>query len=85
MRSARLVGIGLSLLLAGAVWFAPLPGELSQAGRATLAVTLFTVVWWIFNVTPPAYATLLMLLAYILLGLAPILVEVTWWRIVGLL
>lgn len=67
----RLLGIGLSLLLAGAVWVAPLPGELSDAGRATLAVTLFTVVWWIFNVVPPAYATLLMLLAYIVLGLAP--------------
>ncbi len=67
----RLVGIGLSLLLAAAVWLAPLPGELSAAGRATLALTLFTVVWWIFNVTPPAYATLLMLLGFLVLGLAP--------------
>lgn len=67
----RWLGIALSLLVAGAVWLAPLPVGLSQAGRETLAVTLFSVVWWIFNVTPPAYATLLMLLGYLLLGLAP--------------
>ena len=66
----RLVGIGLSLLIAAALWVAPLPGDLSLAGRKALIVTIFTVVWWIFNVTPPAYATLLMLLGYILLGLA---------------
>ena len=67
----RLVGIVLSLVVAGALWVAPLPGNLSTAGRTTLAVTIFTVIWWIFAVTPPAYATLLMLLSYILLGLAP--------------
>jgi len=75
----RWLGIALSLLVGGAVWLAPLPAGLSQAGRETLAVTLFTVVWWIFNVTPPAYATLLMLLGYLLLGLAtPELVFHIW-------
>jgi anion transporter len=67
----RWIGVVLSLLVASAIWLAPLPAGLSQAGREALAVTLFTVVWWIFNVTPPAYATLLMLLGFILLGLAP--------------
>lgn len=68
-RFKPLAGVLLSIVLAGAVWFAPLPG-LSAAGHKTLAVTLFTVTWWIFNVVPPAYSTLLMLLSYILLGLA---------------
>ena len=54
-----------------------------------MIVTLFTVVWWIFNVVPPAYATLLMLLGYILLGLAsPEVVFHIWtmplmWLIIG--
>jgi anion transporter len=66
----RAVGFCLSLLLAGGLWLAPLPGGLSPEGRKALIVTLFTVVWWIFHVVPPAYATLLMLLSYIVLGLA---------------
>ena len=63
--------------------------RLSPDGRKTLIVTLFTVVWWIFNVVPPAYATLLMLLGYILLGLAtPEVVFHIWtmplmWLIIG--
>jgi anion transporter len=85
----RLAGIVVSLLLAAVLWVVPLPGNLSPDGRKALAVTVFTVVWWVFNVVPPAYATLLMLLAYILLGLAtPELVFHIWtmplmWLIIG--
>jgi anion transporter len=68
-RSKSLIGFLLSIAVAVAIWFAPLPG-LSVAGQKTLAVTLFTVIWWIFNVVPPAFSTLLMLLGYLLLGLA---------------
>jgi di/tricarboxylate transporter len=67
--SKTLLGVLLSIVLAGVVWFTPLPG-LEPAGQKTLAVTLFTVVWWIFSIVPPAYSTFLMLLGYILLGLA---------------
>ncbi|MFM8321073.1 MAG: SLC13 family permease, partial [Chloroflexota bacterium] len=83
-----LLGVLLSVGLAAAAWFAPLPG-LGLEGRKTLAVTLFTVVWWVFNVVPPAYATLLMLLGFILLGLAgPEAVFQMWslplmWLIIG--
>lgn len=52
------------------LWLAPLPGDLSLSGKKTLIVTLFTVIWWIFNVIPPAFSTMMMLLGYILLGLA---------------
>lgn len=84
-----MIGIGLSLLVAGLLWVAPLPGDLSPDGRKALVITLFTVVWWIFNVVPPAYATLLMVLGYILLGLAPPeMVFAIWtlplmWLIIG--
>lgn len=66
----KLSGIILSLLLVAVLWWLPLPSDLSLAGRKTLIVTLFTVTWWVFNVVPPAYSTLLMLLGYLLLGLA---------------
>lgn len=85
----KLAGISLSLLLAVVLWLLPLPGNLSPAGRKTLIITLFTVVWWIFNVVPPAYATLLMLMGYLLLGLAtPEVVFHIWtlplmWLIIG--
>jgi di/tricarboxylate transporter len=68
-QSKPLVGILLSIFVAAGVWLMPLPG-LSIEGKKTLAVILFTVVWWIFNVIPPAYSTLLMLLGFILLGLS---------------
>lgn len=86
--SKTLTGVLLSIATAIAVWFAPLPG-ISPEGRKTLAITLFTVIWWVFNVVPPAYATLLMLTGYILLGLAtPDQVFRIWtlplmWLIVG--
>lgn len=66
----RLLGICVSLLLAATLWLMPLPG-LSPDGRKALVITIFTVVWWAFNVVPPAYATLLMLVSYLVLGLAP--------------
>jgi anion transporter len=66
----KLIGVGISILLAISLWFMPLPGDLSLAGREMLVITLFTVIWWVFNVVPPAYSTLLMLLGYLLLGLA---------------
>ncbi|MCU0489586.1 MAG: SLC13 family permease [Anaerolineales bacterium] len=83
-----LAGLLLSILVAAAVWFAPLPG-LSPQGQKALAVTLFTVIWWVFNLAPPAYTTFLMLMAYILLGLAtPVQVFNLWtlplmWLIIG--
>ncbi|MCU0484831.1 MAG: SLC13 family permease [Anaerolineales bacterium] len=89
MRNRKAVGIIISLILAVLLWVLPLPGELSPAGRKTLIVTLFTVVWWIFNIIPPAYATLMMLLGYLLLGLAsPEVVFRIWtlplmWLIIG--
>ena len=66
----RLVGVIVSVVLAATLWMIPLPGNLGMAGRQTLVITLFTVVWWVFAVVPPAYATLLMLVSYLVLGLA---------------
>lgn len=85
----KLLGVVLSLAVAAMVWIAPLPGQLSTQGRQALAVTLFTVIWWVLQIIPPAYSTLMMLLAYIVFGLAaPADVFQIWtmpllWLIVG--
>lgn len=89
LQNRKAVGIILSLILAVLLWVLPLPGELSPAGRKTLVITVFTVVWWVFNIIPSAYATLMMLLGYLLLGLAtPEMVFRIWtlplmWLIIG--
>lgn len=66
----KTIGLILSAIIGPALWFAPLPGDISIAGQQALAVTVFTVIWWIFGITHPAYTTLLMFLGYILFGLA---------------
>lgn len=66
----KLLGVILSVIIGPVLWFAPIPGDISVAGQQALAVTIFTVIWWIFGVTHPAYTTLLMFLGYILFGLA---------------
>lgn len=66
----KLIGVILSFVVAGVLWFLPMPGDLSPEGQKALAVTVFTVIWWIFGVTHPAYTTMVMFLGYILLGLA---------------
>lgn len=74
------IGILLSVLVSAVLWVAPLPG-LSLAGRKVLVVTVFTVIWWVFQVVPPAYATLLMVLSFILLGLAETAVVFRLWSL----
>lgn len=66
----KLIGFILSLIVAGILWYIPLPGELNPQGQKALSVTVFTVIWWIFGVTHPAYTTMVMFLGYILFGLA---------------
>ena len=65
------LGIILSFVIGGILWLMPLPEGLSPEGQKTLAVTVFTVIWWVFGVTHPAYTTMMMFLGYILFGLAP--------------
>jgi hypothetical protein len=36
------IGVVISIILAISLWFMPLPGDLSLAGRKMLVVTLFT-------------------------------------------
>ena len=67
----KLVAILVSLALLAGIWMMPTPAGLPVAGQRALAVTLFTVIWWVSGVMAPAYTTLLLCLGYIVLGLAP--------------
>ena len=67
----KLIAILVSLALLAGIWLMPTPAGLPVAGQRALAVTLFTVVWWVSGVMAPAYTTLLLCLGYIVLGLAP--------------
>jgi di/tricarboxylate transporter len=85
----KLIGILMSLVLLAGLWLMPTPAGLPVAGQLTLAVTMFTVVWWIFGVMAPAYTTLLLCFGYIVLQLAtPATVFALWtsplmWLMVG--
>lgn len=70
-KKTKLVGFILSVIVGAILWFAELPGDLSPDGQKCLAITVFTVIWWVFNVTHPAYSTFVMFLGYILYDLAP--------------
>lgn len=77
--STKLIGLIVSVIVAAATLMVPLPGELPPTARQALAVTLFAVVWWVFGVTHPAYTTFLLLLGYVLPGLAPTAVVFGLW------
>jgi anion transporter len=83
------IGIAVSLLLLAGIWLMPPPAGLPVAGQRVLAVTVVTVVWWIFGVMAPAYTTLLLCFGYIVLRLAtPATVFALWtspllWLMVG--
>jgi anion transporter len=66
----KLAGLMVSSVTVGLVLNLPLPGNPGIEIRKTLAITLFTVCWWIFAVAPTVFTTLLMLLAFILSGTA---------------
>ncbi len=66
----RTAGILLSLLVALAVYAATAGSELSLQARATMSVTLFTVIWWAFGVIPPAYTAIFMILLFVVGGIA---------------
>jgi anion transporter len=67
----KLVAVVVSLIVLAGVWLMPSPSGLPVEGQRALAVTLFTVVWWIGGVMAPAYTTLLLCVGYIVFGLAP--------------
>jgi anion transporter len=67
----KLAAIALSLAVLAGVWVMPTPDGLPAAGQRALAMTLFTIIWWVGGVMAPAYTTLLLCLGYIVLGPVP--------------
>ena len=66
----REIGALAGLLVAFIIWNLHLEG-LSPEGQKGLALSLMTVIWWATKVAHPGYVSLIMLLAYVLFGVAP--------------
>jgi di/tricarboxylate transporter len=66
----REIGAVAGILVALIVMFTPI-GGLSVPGRQALAISLFGVIWWAMGVVQPGYTSLLMLVAWIVLKVAP--------------
>lgn len=66
----RQIGAIAGLLVAILIWVLPLAG-LSPEGQKGLALSLMTVIWWATKVAHPGYVSLVMLLAYVVFGVAP--------------
>ncbi|MCJ7624486.1 MAG: SLC13 family permease, partial [Anaerolineaceae bacterium] len=75
------VGILLSAILVPLFWLVPLPGEISPDGQRALAVTIFAILWWVFNVVHPAYTALLSMAAFVFLQLAEPAVVFRLWSL----
>lgn len=67
---SRQIGAIAGILVAIIVWNLPLEG-LSAEGQKGLALSLATVIWWATKVAHPGYVSLIMLLAYVVFGVAP--------------
>jgi anion transporter len=74
-------GIFLSVILVPLFWFVPLPGGLSPEGQRALAVTIFAILWWVFNVVQPAYTAILCMAAFVFLQLAEPAVVFRLWSL----
>lgn len=66
----REIGAVLGLVVLLAIMFSPIPG-LSVEGRRALAISLFGVVWWAMGVLQPGYTSVLMLVLWVVLDVAP--------------
>lgn len=54
-------------------------GGLSVEGKRALAISLFGVVWWAMGVVQPGYTSLLMLVGWVVLKVAPPTVVFSMW------
>lgn len=74
----REIGAVLGILVLLIVMFSPIPGLTAQ-GKGALAISLFGVVWWAMGVVQPGYTSLLMLVGWVVLGVAPVQTVFSMW------
>ena len=71
-RPRQRVGLVLGVVIFGAVLLVPPPGGLDPAAWRTAAAGLLMAVWWMTEAIPIPATSLLPLLLFPLLGVAPI-------------
>ena len=75
----RAIGILLSLIVGTGAYFGAASLGLAGPPLLTLAAMLFGVTWWAFQVVPPAYTALLLILFFIISGTAAPEVVFSYW------
>jgi di/tricarboxylate transporter len=66
----RLIGFVLGIVVALIVMSLHLQG-VSPAGDRWLALSLFAIIWWAFGVCHPGFTALILLVSYVVMGVAP--------------
>lgn len=69
----------LSLAIFSSIWFSPPPPELSTAGWKTLAVIILAAIFWVTEVIPPAYTSLLIIFIFLACSIGSPAATFTLW------
>lgn len=69
----------LSLLVGLVLWFLPLFPQMPLQARHALALSITAVIWWAFQVIPPAFTAMLLIAAFVVLRVADAAVVFSLW------
>ncbi|MFO7942448.1 MAG: anion permease [Bacillota bacterium] len=75
----RIIGIVVSILVVITAFYGAQTLGLEGKGLVALCAMLFTVTWWAFQVIPPAYTALLLVLFFTTSGTAPPETVFNYW------
>ena len=71
MKKNRLLGLVFSLIVGTAILFAPLPSSLTADAQKVLAVAVFTIMLWMFQVMNNGVTSVLLMGLMVLVGVQP--------------
>ncbi|MDR3334267.1 MAG: anion permease, partial [Treponema sp.] len=70
MKNKSTIGLVIGIAVAILIYLIPIQG-LSSGGHIALALTLMTVLFWVFQIAQPAYVSIVFLTLIIILGVVP--------------
>lgn len=80
MKKSRIIGFVLGIVIAFAIHFLPIQG-ISGTGKDALALTLMTIIFWVFNIAHNGFVALLYCALVIILKVAePSVVFASWLK-----
>ena len=80
MKKSRIIGFVFGIVIAFAIHFLPIQG-ISTAGKDALALTLMTIIFWVFNVAHNGFVALLYCALVVIFKVAePSVVFASWLK-----